>query len=332
MQLQSISQVSKVFRISTRTLRYYEQIGLLPSVKKEDYAYRTYDENALLRLQQIVILRKLRIPLKQIADILKNDDAVLALQVFQNNLNEIDEEITALSTNKSILVNFISHLNKSVSAPVKLDLFGEESILKIVDTLAITKINLKEKNPMGELNKADESLSKLKDVRIVYLPPETIAASHYIGDDPEMHASMALDKFVRDNNLVKVKPDLRHYGFNHPNPVDESGYHGYEMWVTVPDDMEVPAPLEKRRFSGGLYAAHMIKMGDFHEWNWLIKWVYNSDKYNYNGELDSNGNMTDGEHMHGLLEEHLNYINHVNLPNTEPDGMQLDLLMPVKEK
>ncbi len=34
--------------ISTRTLRYYEQIGLIESVKKEDYAYRTYDEAAVI--------------------------------------------------------------------------------------------------------------------------------------------------------------------------------------------------------------------------------------------------------------------------------------------
>jgi len=38
MELQTISQVSKSFGISTRTLRYYEQLGLIKSIKKEDYA------------------------------------------------------------------------------------------------------------------------------------------------------------------------------------------------------------------------------------------------------------------------------------------------------
>jgi len=41
MKLQTISQVSKHFRISTRTLRYYEQIGLIQSTMKENYSYRT---------------------------------------------------------------------------------------------------------------------------------------------------------------------------------------------------------------------------------------------------------------------------------------------------
>ena len=74
MELQTISQVSKQFKISTRTLRYYEQIGLIKSSVKEDYSYRTYDEGTILRLKQIIFLRKLRIPLKSIAEILPSEN------------------------------------------------------------------------------------------------------------------------------------------------------------------------------------------------------------------------------------------------------------------
>lgn len=61
MELQTLSQISKFFHLSTRTLRYYEQIGLIQSEKKDVYAYRVYSEDTIKRLQQIVILRKLRI-------------------------------------------------------------------------------------------------------------------------------------------------------------------------------------------------------------------------------------------------------------------------------
>ena len=47
MELTTISQVSKEYNVGTRTLRYYEKIGLLNSCKKEDYAYRTYDDEAI---------------------------------------------------------------------------------------------------------------------------------------------------------------------------------------------------------------------------------------------------------------------------------------------
>lgn len=43
----TISQVSKNFGISTRMLRYYEQLGLIESFRREDYAYRMYNEAAI---------------------------------------------------------------------------------------------------------------------------------------------------------------------------------------------------------------------------------------------------------------------------------------------
>jgi len=67
MELQSISQVSRRFHVSTRTLRYYEKIGLIAPTKTEESAYRAYDTDTLMRLRQIIVLRKFRIPLKEIA-------------------------------------------------------------------------------------------------------------------------------------------------------------------------------------------------------------------------------------------------------------------------
>lgn len=53
----------------------YEQVGLIQSLRKDDYAYRVYDETAMSRLRQIIVLRKLRVPVKQIISILNNYDA-----------------------------------------------------------------------------------------------------------------------------------------------------------------------------------------------------------------------------------------------------------------
>lgn len=325
MELHTISQISKLFNISTRTIRHYEQIGLIQPIKKEDFAYRTYDESAVMQLQQIIILRKLRIPLKQIGEILKSQDTVVAIKAFQQNLTEIEDEITALSTIKSVIQTLLERLNLQSD---KLRLLDDESLLEIVDSLTVSKINFKEEKSMEELNQASEKLNKLtdKNVRIIYLPPATVAAYQYVGDEPEMHCNEVIDRFVRETGLIKTKPDIRHFGFNAPNPVDNSGYHGYEMWVTIPEDMAVPEPLVKKHFEGGLYAAHIIPFGAFDEWGLLCDWVRNNPKY------EGNSGTKGHECMWGLLEEHLNYINHVSLPNTEPEGLQLDLLHPVKEK
>lgn len=322
MELQTISQLSEMFHISTRTLRYYEKLGLISSIRKEGSAYRSYDEHTIMRVQQIVILRKLRIPLKQIAEILQGDSAYVAIQVLEDNLSKVDDELTSLSTIRDIIRLFIEKMNLN---PDKFMLPDDESILELADSLTMTKINFKEKKTMEDLNHASAKLNKLtdKDVRIIYLPPSTVASYQYIGDEPEMHCGQVIDRFVLETDLTAIKPDLRHYGFNSPVP-DETGYHGYERWITIPDDMEVPEPIVKKKFEGGLYAAHMIPFGAFEEWEWLNQWVSESDKYEYNGDWDCSI-------MFGWLEEHLNYINHVHLPNSEPPELQLDLLIPIKE-
>ena len=324
MELQTIGQVSKLFNISARTLRYYEQIGLITPAKNNDNAYRIYNEDSIIRLRQIIVLRKLRVPLKQIAEILKNYDARIAIEAFESNLSEIDSEITALSTIRGVIASFIERLNLNNE---KLTLLDDENLLEIVDSLTISKINFKEERAMEKLDKAEKKLSKLtdKDVRIVYLPPSDVAAYQFEGDEPEMHVNQVMDTFVRQSNLTAIKPDLRHFGFNAPNPVDESNHHGYEMWVTIPDDFEIPSPLVKKRFNGGLYAAHMIPFGAFEEWGWLMEWVQNNEKYEFNGDWN-NANQW------GCLEEHLNYVNRVHLTDSEADGMQLDLLVPIKER
>lgn len=294
MELLTISEVTKSYQISTRTLRYYEQIGLLQSLKKEGYAYRTYDECSLKRLEQILILRKLRIPLKEIRRVLQSEETQVALNIFQGRIDELSNEILALSAIKMVLNQFV--------------------------------IQLKEDTSLNELKIADNQLSQLKDVRIVYVAPASVASIHYVGGSPEYDTGNELREFMIQTNLKEMKPDLRHFGFNHPNGVSPDGTdHGYERWVTIPDDMEVQEPFVKKKFPGGLYAAHMIPMGNFEEWGWLMDWVTNNNDYE--------PEWGDPDCMNGSIEEHLNYINQYHLSNEDIDKcVQLDLLLPIKPK
>jgi hypothetical protein len=179
---------------------------------------------------------------------------------------------------------------------------------------------------MNDLNMADQPLQRLRDVRIVYLAPMSVASIHCVGGSPEYDTGIALQKFMADTKLAGIKPDLRHLGFNHPNGVKPDGSdHGYERWVSIPDNMEIHEPFVKKQFSGGLYAAHMIPMGNFEEWGWLADWVKNSTEY----EPD----WGDPDCMGGSLEEHLNYINQYSLSSEDMDrSLQLDLLLPVKPR
>lgn len=326
MELMTVSQVSRSPGISTRMLRYYEQAGLVESLRQEGYAYRIYDEKAVLRLKQILLLRRLRIPVRQIKAILLKEDAVAAIEIFRENIRNLNEEMTALSVVKEILNHFVEELSRTAELPLEKILLKDDVLADSIESFGLISINFKEDQTMEKLKKAEAGLSRIGDVRIIYLPPSAVAAAHYVGDEPEIHVNEMLDRFVRETGLHRRKPDLRHYGFNHPNPTDATGFHGYESWVTIPEDMEVPAPLVKKLFVGGIYAAHMISFGSFNEWDLLLNWVNSNEKYEFAGD------MADQEHMCGLLEEHLNYISHVELANTEPEEFQLDLLVPVRER
>lgn len=112
--------------------------------------------------------------------------------------------------------------------------------------------------------------------------------------------------------------------------VDNTASYGYEAWVTIPDDMEVPAPLVKKQFTGGLYAAHMIPMGAFEEWAWLRDWVMSNEKFVHAwGEIRVTPH---DKEMDWAMEEPLNFYNIVKEWGNGADTQQLDLLFPIKEK
>lgn len=66
----SIQQIAKLAGTTSRTLRHYDDLGLLPPSSIGHNGYRYYDEAALVRLQRILMLRELGLGLPQIADVL----------------------------------------------------------------------------------------------------------------------------------------------------------------------------------------------------------------------------------------------------------------------
>lgn len=61
-----IKEVGQIVGISVRTLHYYDEIKLLTPTDRTAAGYRLYDDNDLLRLQQILIGRKLGLALEEI--------------------------------------------------------------------------------------------------------------------------------------------------------------------------------------------------------------------------------------------------------------------------
>lgn len=66
----SIQEIARLAGTTSRTLRHYDDIGLLPRSRIAPNGYRHYDAAALVRLQRILLLRELGLGLPQIAEVL----------------------------------------------------------------------------------------------------------------------------------------------------------------------------------------------------------------------------------------------------------------------
>ena len=99
--MKTVKEVSALTGISIRTLHHYDAIGLLKASAVTAAGYRLYDESALQRLHNILLLRQLQFSLKQIKQILDAPgyDPLLALK----------QQIHLLELQRSHLDDLISH-------------------------------------------------------------------------------------------------------------------------------------------------------------------------------------------------------------------------------
>lgn len=111
----STHQVVEATGMTSRTLRHYDQMGLLTPTRTGQGGLRYYDQLALVRLQRILLLRELGLPLAEIAEVVNGDTAdVEALRqqrerllVEQNRIRtqvrSVDATIAALQKGMTIM-------------------------------------------------------------------------------------------------------------------------------------------------------------------------------------------------------------------------------------
>lgn len=94
----SIRELSQLAGVSARTLRYYDEIGLLKPARAEASGYRFYGEKEVDLLQQILFYRERGLGLERIAGILyqKDFDAKRALREHLEALEEQQERTARL--------------------------------------------------------------------------------------------------------------------------------------------------------------------------------------------------------------------------------------------
>ena len=110
----TVKELSKISGISTRTLRYYDQIELLVPPRLSSSGYRIYGENEVDILQQILFYRELGVSLGEIKKLLDSPDYDKE-KSLQNHLDELVQKKARIETLIDSVSNTIQSLKRKVA-------------------------------------------------------------------------------------------------------------------------------------------------------------------------------------------------------------------------
>lgn len=311
--LVKIRDVSVKYDVSARTLRYYEDMGLIESTRREDYAYRLYDEAAIKRLEQILILRRLNISIKDIKRIFSATGSEVVLDVLGKKVDSIDEEVSLLHELKKIVLEFIEQIKK-------LDFEKETDVKLLYEKASDIETQLTNADYHGNSALADrffevtEKLnSKVPDIMIVRIPKFRAVTSGIMSFE---------DVFGKFQMWQEAHNDFfQPILFDAPDFLCENNGNPEWLWRVRDEITEADtAPYKIIEHPGGLYAAAVSIDGDDESGNKvrqkIEKWV---EKTNFviDGSRATSVHMiyADDEIRKGLGYHQMNFYAPIKLKN-----------------
>ena len=148
-KLLKINEAATKYKISKRTLRYYEEIGILSSIRKDNSNYRYYDSEALSKLEQILLLKSLNFKISEIGEIMISKDEEFIENKLQDKLINIQNKMDNLLACKKIIssimkvkhiqgtsnINFYEiikeqvYIHKNIERRIHMNQFEEDMII-----------------------------------------------------------------------------------------------------------------------------------------------------------------------------------------------------------
>ena len=125
--MKTVKEVSMITGVSIRTLRYYDEIGLLKPTELTETGYRLYDNKALEKLQEILFFRELEIPLITIKEIMDtpNYDKEQVLITQKNLLEQKRNRLNGI-------IELITDVMKGVNT-MSFEAFSKDEVQKMVN-------------------------------------------------------------------------------------------------------------------------------------------------------------------------------------------------------
>ncbi len=122
-----INDVSKKYNLSVRTLRYYEELGLISSTRN-NANIRVFDESQLSVLEEILIYKALNIKLQDIKLIIQSDEKTLLRKLLFNQMSELNTAIFELKYKRQLIRSTLETFASDKVSKSNLKSFIEEQI------------------------------------------------------------------------------------------------------------------------------------------------------------------------------------------------------------
>ena len=112
---QQIGEVARELGITTRTIRYYEEIGIMGTPQREDFGPRKYAKKDIFRLKFILKMKDLGLSLKEIQELAENYDLndqdrdklmPRLLDILEANKRKVDTKIALLGSLRQDIVDY----------------------------------------------------------------------------------------------------------------------------------------------------------------------------------------------------------------------------------
>jgi DNA-binding transcriptional MerR regulator len=113
-EIVSIGDLSKSLGLTTRTLRYWEEVGIIESEERLDGATRGYSPYFVRRIKFIIKLKDLGLTIKEMQDLYvaygeaKQTDQMIPqlIRILDKHINMVDEKIAKLASVRKDIVEY----------------------------------------------------------------------------------------------------------------------------------------------------------------------------------------------------------------------------------
>lgn len=113
-----IGELAQSVGLTTRTLRYWEEVGIIESVQRADGATRGYTPYYVRRIKFIMKLKELGLTIREMQDLYaaygeaKQTDKMIPrlVEILDDHINKVDEKMTSLASLRKDIVDYRQHM------------------------------------------------------------------------------------------------------------------------------------------------------------------------------------------------------------------------------